>query len=189
MRNLLKPQSDVALAGRRLPLPLVVLAALSMVGSAPPGSAGGEGALAECRSVEVRSLTVATVRAETSGGIKPEAIEESSLSGGEMTTQVTVFGPPLGSMDSPSIQTEVGCWPSGVVLTATITRSAAFNGAVLQNALWQPRIRLLMRLRQRHVPFRTVWRMRSTEGVELTFAQTPPFQGRRFPIVQARRLG
>jgi hypothetical protein len=142
-----------------------------------------------CGSVEVRSLAVSTERAGTSRDIKPEAIEESPVSGGETTTQVTVLGPPLGSMDSPAIKTRIACSPSGFVLTATIIRSAAFNGSVLQNALWQPRIQLIVRLRQRHVPFRTVWRMRTTDGVELTFAQTPPLRGRRFPIVLARRLG
>lgn len=142
-----------------------------------------------CRSVEVRSLAVSTERVGTSRNIKPEAIEESPVSGDEMTAQVTVLGPPLGPMDSSAIKTKIACSQSGFVLTATITRSAAFNGSVLQNALWQPRIRLLVRLRQRHVPFRTLWRMRTTNGVELTFAQTPPLRGRRFPIVLARRLG
>jgi hypothetical protein len=125
----------------------------------------------------------------TSRDIKPEAIQESPQSGGEKMTQVTVLGPPLGSMDSAALKTEVACSQSGLVLAVTITRSAGFNGSVSQNALWQPRIRLIVRLRQRHVPFRTVWRMRTTDGVELTFAQTPPLRGRRFPIVLARALG
>ncbi len=190
MRGLLKLLADVALAGRRLPLLLVVLAALcAEPSSAPPVSASDKEALAVCGSVEVRSLAVATELAGTSRAIKPEAIQESPLSGGEKMTQVTVLGPLLGSMDSPALKTQVACSQSGFVLTVTITRSAAFNGSVLQNVLWQPRIRLLVRLRQRHVPFYAVWRMRSTDGVELTFAQTPPLRGRRFPIVLARRLG
>ncbi len=184
MRCLLTLHAGVALARRRLRLLSLVLAALCAV----PVSASDKAALAVCRSIEVRSLLVSAERARTSRDIKAAAIDVAPLKDGGLTSQLTVLGPPLGSMDSPVIATEVACSPSGVVLTATIMRSAGFNGAVLQNALWQPMIRLSVRLLRADVLFRTIWHMRRTDGRELTFAQTSPLPGRRFPLVLTRRL-
>jgi hypothetical protein len=184
VRRLLTLHAGVAPASRRLRFLPLVLAALCAVRSA----ASDKSALAVCRTIEVRSLVVSTERAGTIRDIKTEAIDVASLQDGGMTSQVTVVGPPLGPMDSPLIATEVACAQSGVVLTATITRSAAFNGAVLQNSLWQPTILLAVRQQRPDVLFRTIWRMRRADGRQLTFAQTPPLPGRRFPLVLTRHL-
>src|ERR1700682_6140220 len=63
--------------------------------------------------------------------------------GKENTTSdvmMIVRGPVLGSMDSQKVETNLLCTAKGVLLTATITRSADYNGAVLKNAPWRPQV-------------------------------------------------
>jgi hypothetical protein len=85
-------------------------------------------------------------------------------------------------MDSPEIETELRCTERGLALTATITRSADFHGAALQNQNWRPMIAIALKPRRPNITFETVWRMRLTTGAELTHAQTPPHREQKYPM-------
>jgi len=144
-----------------------------------------------CAEVEVQSVKVSPeleigilhdptpAKIET---IPAEALETTPSASGKAVT-VIALGPVLGSMDSPGIKTDLACTAKGVVLTATITRSANYHGAVRQNQNWRPRIEMALALRQAEVTFEVIWRMRLTTGAELDHAQTPPsYPDQQYPI-------
>jgi len=98
---------------------------------------------------------------------------------------VTVMarGPVLGSMDSQKITTDFSCTVNGVLLTATITRSANYAGAVQKNAAWRPQLRALLVLHQSEVALQTVWKMRLSTGSEVREAETPSYATQKYPII------
>ena len=105
----------------------------------------------------------------------PDALGASSL-------EVTIFGPVLGSMDSPTITVDEACTVDGVDLTAWIVRSAAYNGTAAKNVLWRPKLTILIVTRQPAVVLRTIWKMRLTTGVLLNHAETPGYSSQAYPI-------
>jgi hypothetical protein len=98
--------------------------------------------------------------------------------------QVTVIarGPILGSMDSRETSTEVTCTEDGFTLTAVITRSANYTGAVRQNVLWVPTLSIVVVPRQHPVTVHVVWKLKLSGGPELRRARTPPYPEQRYPI-------
>ena len=90
-------------------------------------------------------------------------------------------------MDSRKLKTDLVCTANGFVLTATITRSANFNGAALQNVNWYPRITIAVVLHEPEVVFQTTWRMRLTTSAERDHAQTT-LSDQRYPITLTKMI-
>lgn len=145
-----------------------------------------------CAGAEVRLINIS---AETEREILLDATPEkpaieivpappSSTTPGAAGKVVTVIalGPALGSMDSRTVETDLACTAKGVVLTATITRSADYHGAAAKNVRWRPKIEIVVIPRQPEVIFEATWRMRLTTGAELDHAQTPPYPDQKYPI-------
>jgi hypothetical protein len=139
-----------------------------------------------CLTAEIASIETTSMPAGVRRIGKTENIKIQNQTNN--TALVLVQGPILGSMDSSNIKTEVSCLPDGIGLTATITRSDNFNGAVLQNVTWLPRISLSLRLLQPSIVLYTTWRIQTSSGKEVTLAQTPPFRARRFPVRVTKRI-
>jgi hypothetical protein len=97
-------------------------------------------------------------------------------------------GPVLGSMDSQKIETDFSCTANGVLLTAIITRSENYTGAVLKNAAWRPQLRALLMLHQSNVALETIWKMRLSNGNDVTNAETPAYATQQYPIVVTRTV-
>jgi hypothetical protein len=129
-----------------------------------------------CAAAEVRSIRVTAESGKF--GAPPETIDIARTE-----DTLVARGPVLGSMDSRQVETDLACTPNGVLLTATITRSADYNGSAAKNVLWRPRIEIAIVLRQTGIVFQTKWRMRSSTGAELSHAQTPPYPDRQYPLV------
>jgi hypothetical protein len=149
-----------------------------------------------CGGAEVRSIVVsADVQRTVSRDARPANIEivpaqasAAMLGVAEKAITVIAYGPVLGSMDSRKLKTDLVCTANGFVLTATITRSANFNGAALQNVNWYPRITIAVVLHEPEVVFQTTWRMRLTTSAELDHAQTPPYPDQRYPITLTKMI-
>jgi hypothetical protein len=84
-------------------------------------------------------------------------------------------------MDARELATRVTCVEGRLTLTATITRSADYAGAIEKNVLWHPRILLSAIFHQASAEVESVWRLRLTTGQELSSGQTPPYQGAPYP--------
>lgn len=67
-------------------------------------------------------------------------------------------------MDSRDVKTSLGCSATGLVLTATITRSAYYNGSAAKNLFWRPIIAIAAILYQLGAVFDVEWRMRLPNG-------------------------
>jgi len=159
---------------------------------ATPASA--EEIIKTCALVEVRSVHVSAEGANpkdaTSAKIDVSRAQLQATLAGEIKTVVTVvaLGPVLGSMDSTDVRTDLACTAKGIRLTATITRSAHYNGAALKNVLWRPEVTLAVSLNKDEVIFESVWAMRLSTGVNLDHAQTPSQPDQTYPITVTRTL-
>jgi hypothetical protein len=85
-------------------------------------------------------------------------------------------------MDSRKIETDFSCTVNGVLLTATITRSANYAGAVQKNAAWRPQLNFTLLLHQSEVLVQVAWKMRLTTGAEVSHAETPSYSDQSYPI-------
>src|SRR4051812_15205839 len=91
--------------------------------------------LKSCPTVEVQSIEEsAQIIGDVPLGTRQATIETRVSPEKHIT--IIARGPILGSMDSRQTSTEVACTKDGFTLTATITRSANYRGAVRQNVLW-----------------------------------------------------
>jgi hypothetical protein len=137
----------------------------------------------DCDAGEVTSIDVSREAYHQAGtiSVRPE-IDVEMGAGADEPIRIKALGPVLGSMDSPEIVTKLRCTERGLALTATITRSADFHGAALQNQNWRPMIAIALMPRQPNITFETIWRMRLTTGAELTHAQTPPHRDQKYPM-------
>jgi hypothetical protein len=181
------PRFVVALvvAGVALGSPCISLVPLVGMGEA---NAASEPMMRKaCAGVEVRMIGVAAeMKGDKGLDAGREGIEVESSEGREIT--VSSVGPVLGSMDSSDVRTELACTADGCTVTATITRSAEFQGAALQNVLWRPKLVVALTLRQADVLLETIWRMRLTTGDEVAYAQTPGGPDEHYPIVVRKVL-
>lgn len=143
-----------------------------------------------CPEVEIQLINVSAemerkasldTRTETIE-IAPAQVSNPKFPAAEEALMAVAVGPILGSMDSPNVKTEVTCTASGFLLTGTISRSAEFHGAALQNVNWRPKIAITLLPRQPEITVQVSWKMRLTTGIELYHAQTPPYSERTFPI-------
>jgi len=101
---------------------------------------------------------------------------------------VIAHGPVLGSMDSQKVETDLLCTAKGLLLTATITRSADYNGSALKNAAWRPQINITIVLHQAEPIFQATWKMRLTTGAEVSRAETPLYADQRYPITVTKTI-
>lgn len=146
-------------------------------------TAGAQDSVKSCPAAEVRSIR------ETAKSIQdlPLDTKQATIEFGTSTPEakgITIIarGPVLGSMDSEKLNTDVACSIDGFVLTATITRSENYNGAVRQNVLWSPEITIVIVPRRTSVVVQTIWKMRLSNGKELGRARTPPYRQQDYPI-------
>jgi len=105
---------------------------------------------------------------------------------GQRTLTVITHGPVLASAnEAPEVKTEVACTTRGVTLNLTIMHIS--DGGAAKNALWRPKVSVILVLRQ-DVVFQTAWRMRRPNGAEVDHTQTPPYPDQRYPIVMTTTL-
>ncbi len=147
-----------------------------------PPCANAQGGAKTCPGVVVRSETMTfEIMRFTGKDPMPDTINVMS-NGPEGEVTIAVFGPLLGPMDSSDVKTDLACKWNGIELAEKITRSANFHGGVLSNVIWLPKITIVLALRQPEITIQAIWRMRLTNGVEQTHAQTPPYPDRKYPI-------
>lgn len=125
---------------------------------------------------------------EDGSNIKPALLLVSSQNMQENAVTVVAVGPILGSMDSRIVTTDLTCTSKGVMLTATIERSADYHGGVHKNVLWRPRLEAAVVRRIPEVIFQVTWKMRLATGVELDHAQTPPYPDQRYPLTLTKTI-
>jgi len=139
------------------------------------------------QSVSVGADEQPAVLGEVRSGIPPPARVE--LRRGEGGPTLIAIGPVLGSMDSRDVATDVAYSGGRLTLTATITRSADYQGGVHKNVLWRPRISVLLAPQRARLTFRVVWRMRLTTGAEVAHTRMPPYPPQTYPLVVTKRVG
>jgi hypothetical protein len=146
-----------------------------------------------CAAAEVRSISFSVETGKdwplsdtASIAVIPQTPVSPAAS--ERMLAVRAYGPVFGSMDSPQLGTEFACTKRGVILTATIIRSANYHGAVRQNQLWSPIISIALVPRQFEVMFDVVWKMRLTDGQFVDRARTPPYPEQKYPVIVTKTL-
>ena len=152
------------------------LVAICLLGSA----VGAAEAVKSCPDVDVQSVQVLTGSSRTE---RIGIVQVPATANGEEAVTLVASGPVLGSMDSKQVHTELVCLPKGVAVTATLTRSAEYRGATTKNVLWEPRIEIVAVVRQPEVTFSATWKMRMSNGNELSHSRTPPYPEHEYPIV------
>lgn len=136
----------------------------------------------KCSKVEVGPIRVeAKVERNVVADAGPKIELVPSKTAGEVLTLVA-YGPILGSMDSPAVNTQLLCTEAGVRLVATISRSEHYTGAALQNQLWRPQIGIMVTLRSSEVGIESIWQMQLTNGKKVARARTHPYPGQVYPV-------
>lgn len=168
---------------------LVTVAIVSLVFPSTTTSAqgGSETPTNVCSTVTVISTNAWAQQIGASDDVTPviQAVTDQSgdnASSGAQTVTVTIVGPALGSMDSADIGTQVVCTATGISMSGTITRSADFAGAALQNVNWRPWVQLALQLHQPRIDVDASWQMQLTTGAEVTDAETPPYGDITYPL-------
>ena len=165
--------------------------------SAAPKSAStpSKGIVKTCAGLEIRSIDLSydqslSANDAAHGAVDIEAVptQGSTTTSDSRVLTVSVLGPVLGSMDSPNVKTNLTCAAKGLLLTATLTRSADYRGAVLADVNWRPRIEIVVVLHRPKILLQTAWRMRLTTGAELNHAQTSPYAEQRYPITASKTI-
>jgi len=142
-----------------------------------------------CAGVGVRSIDISYELVQNIPiGAKQETIETGLLAADTKAIMVVVRGPVLGSMDSSNLSTDLACTRDGFALTAAITRSANYHGAVRQNVLWRPVITLRVGLDSPKVVFESIWKMELSNGKKVDRARTPPYPEQEYPITLTKTV-
>jgi len=166
-----------------------VMVSYPATATSPTSGGIAKNSINACAGVEVISIGVSTDVSR--GGALLDASPTITVGpggGGGKAITIIAAGPVLGSMDSAKVKTDLVCTAKGLALTATITRSADYEGAVLANVHWRPRVTIAVVLRQAEVILQTTWRMRLTTGNELDHARTPPYADQKYPITVTKTL-
>jgi len=152
-------------------------------------SANAQKVIKKCAGVEVRSMKVSLQPVQDVPlDAQQETIETGPSATGTKVITVVASGPILGSMDSEKLNPGLACSSEGLVLTATITRSANYSGAVRQNVIWFPRITIVLVPHQADMAFQAIWKMRLTSGKEVDRARTPPYPEKKYPITVTKTI-
>lgn len=148
-----------------------------------------------CPAANVRSVAISTVvRRDTTGRGDDPKIEVSPIAQDEQkhfernVVLTTIYGPMLGSMDSPKLAHSVSCTPDGINLDIHITRSEAFHGAVLQNVNWVPKVVTQIESKLPQIVLHVQWTMTLSNGVVVSRSRTPPFPERAYPIIMKKTI-
>ena len=136
----------------------------------------------QCDSVQVRTAVVslAYISTQLPTEDRAESVVEYPKPGAAV---VHVQGPILGSMDSRAISLKPSCVSEGVLIEATISRSAQFTGAAAKNVLWRPIVAVTVSPYRSGSKLQVSWKMKTTDGRTLTEAQTVPFAVTTYPQV------
>jgi len=121
----------------------------------------------------------------------PESADLTVVQAGASTNAIAsavAVGPVLGSMDLRNVETARACDANGVRITATTTRSAAYEGAVQKNVLWRPRLEIVFAPHSAVTVLTTIWKMRLTTGAEVSRARTPPYPEQNYPVTVTARI-
>lgn len=124
-----------------------------------------------CPAAEVEIQQIASVPESFSKRAAPPSIVEEDGRGGRR--RLLAMGPMLGAMDAQRPEVKPVCLRDGVAIVATIDRSGQFNGAVLANVNWRPRIVFEVEPRRGEVAVSITWKMRQGR-TEVQSARTPP---------------
>jgi hypothetical protein len=159
-------------------------------------SANAQHVVRTCPTVEIRTLSVSFQLERPippgappgTGEIAPASVSTKTSGTDESLVTVIALGPILGAMDSREVKTDLACTPKGIVLTARISRSADFKGAVAANVSWRPEIEIGIVLRRPEVIIQTTWRMTLTTGEELDRATTPPYPENKYPVTVTKPI-
>jgi hypothetical protein len=147
-----------------------------------------------CPTVVVTSLQISAefpAKSSPNASANPYIAQKDSLPTsplGSREVTITAYGPILGSMDSPIVNTDPVCAQKGIFVRSVITRSANYNGAAAQNVIWRPIISMTLVLRRREIELQTEWRMRLTTGAELDHAETPAYPELKYPITVTKTI-
>jgi len=147
-----------------------------------------------CPGVDVLSVEKSTESADSKPAtpaeidLPPKQAPATASGAVERALTVIALGPVLGSMDSMNVNMDFTCTARGILLTATITRSADYKGAALKNVLWRPKLTLALILRQVDVVFESIWVMQLSTGAKVDHAQTPSQPNQKYPITVTRKL-
>ncbi len=154
-----------------------------------PGAHAEDAIVANCAKAELRSVTLA-IRAgrEIQPDLPVSLSDAQAVSARKDEKRINALGPVLGSMDSQHIDLSPACKPAGVVITATITRSADYHGAVLKYATWRPEVAIVLAVLQPNVVVMAVWKMRLSDGTEVHRAQTPPYPVLEYPVIVTKTV-
>lgn len=136
---------------------------------------------ASCAGVTIASASVAveyTGIDTGEGGQRPPTVTEAGRG-----VRVAVQGPPLGSMDSREVRLAISCSRGGAQLVATLTRSAAYVGAVAKNVPWRPIITIEVPIHRPGASVRILWRMFNSDGVELAVPDNSPSGPSAYPTI------
>lgn len=149
----------------------------------------------QCANANVRLIRISVDGREPFPDTTPQIIEAIPAQASETTSNVAgkavtlvAVGPVLGSMDSREIETGLECTTNGFTLTATITRSADYHGAVQKSVLWRPRIELAVVFKKPEVIANVIWKARLTTGADLNHVETPPYPDQKYPITVMETL-
>jgi hypothetical protein len=152
-------------------------------------SADAQQLIKRCAGVEVRSMKVSLKLVQDMPlDAQQETIETSDEGTERQDITVVARGPVLGSMDSEKLNTDLACSNDGLVLTATITRSANYHGALRQNQNWFPKITIVVVPLQSEIVFQTIWNMRLTNGRIVDRGRTLPYLEKKYPITLTKIL-
>jgi hypothetical protein len=140
-----------------------------------------------CGGVTVLSISN-SFDVATDEGFSDDPSPTLTIMPGQSSTIIYADGPLLGSMDSNAVPVELTCTTIGVGLTATITRSANYDGAVLQNIQWRPIVEIKVVLHQPEATFDSTWAMRLSNGVVVDHSHPWPYSGQPYPITVTKTL-
>lgn len=143
-----------------------------------------------CPAANVRSLATSAVVGKDAVARNDEpTIEVSPILTGKQkhlkwnVAIVTAYGPILGSMDSPKFDHAVSCAADGINIEINITRSENYQGAVLQNVNWVPKVVTRIESKLPEMVFHVRWKMTLSNGVVVGHSRTPPFPERKYPVL------
>lgn len=160
-----------------------IVAFLGLLGT--PASA--QEPIKTCAGVEVQSITtsIQSENLDTANKVKIVLTQASTATVGTgKRVTVIAIGPILDVMDSSEVKTDLACTAEGIVLTATITRSANYRGSVLANVSWRPRIEATILLYQPEIILEARWIMRLTTGALVEQVEDRSFPGQqKYPII------
>lgn len=100
------------------------------------------------------------------------------------TAELSITGPELGAMDQMAPQASLTCLQGqpGISIVLTIIRSANYQGAVLKNTIWRPKLLLHLSAKRTALLLRLAWQIRLSNDVPLRAAAVPGGSAMAYPL-------